>query len=346
MTALRPLLMSLGENSTPVYLREGAPSDTMVSMTVFLLVLTFFLGLALVSLAIHLVGRYRLSFLQDILFFTASSFIYGLLNWTIPSLLLNLRDQGVLDFNIESIALLLSMFSIPFLFLRLFFFFRTLLSVARQVMPLRFSLVFWLIASLISVSFIYLINKHIVSHEISWSTLRGLFTVLGSATVLIFLAVLVRFSFFSLPGTPQQIRPFVSQFARFHFWGWLLYIAAAYSPLVMPVDFLLHVTPYLYFLVQFPPLVLVARSLGKISILNQYVPPKEGADFEQVMARFHFTPREMEIVSLLLEGRQNKEVANILFLSPHTVRNHIAGIYAKAGIKSKSELSALMLKLK
>ena len=47
--------------------------------------------------------------------------------------------------------------------------------------------------------------------------------------------------------------------------------------------------------------------------------------------------REKEILTLFVQGLDYKEVADKLFLSPHTVRRHIANIYEKLHINSKAQ---------
>jgi DNA-binding NarL/FixJ family response regulator len=50
------------------------------------------------------------------------------------------------------------------------------------------------------------------------------------------------------------------------------------------------------------------------------------------------TPREEEVVSMVVEGFPNREVAVKLGLSVHTVKNHLFRIYEKLGISSRMEL--------
>jgi DNA-binding NarL/FixJ family response regulator len=54
--------------------------------------------------------------------------------------------------------------------------------------------------------------------------------------------------------------------------------------------------------------------------------------------------REMEILELLVEGLEYKEIAERLFLSSHTVRTHIYNIYKKLHVSSKSQAVSLALK--
>lgn len=51
-----------------------------------------------------------------------------------------------------------------------------------------------------------------------------------------------------------------------------------------------------------------------------------------------FTPREIEIIRLIKEGKSIKEKAQILFLSENTVVVHRRNIMQKAGVKSITEL--------
>ncbi|HMA54634.1 MAG TPA: LuxR C-terminal-related transcriptional regulator, partial [Acidobacteriota bacterium] len=50
------------------------------------------------------------------------------------------------------------------------------------------------------------------------------------------------------------------------------------------------------------------------------------------------TPREGEIVRLLLEGKDSKQITAELFISDHTVKNHIHHVYRKLGIKNRIQL--------
>lgn len=50
------------------------------------------------------------------------------------------------------------------------------------------------------------------------------------------------------------------------------------------------------------------------------------------------TSRELEIAKHVCEGKTNKEIAEVLFISQNTVRNHIYNIYKKVGVKNKIEL--------
>jgi len=46
--------------------------------------------------------------------------------------------------------------------------------------------------------------------------------------------------------------------------------------------------------------------------------------------------RELEILRLVAEGRDNDEIARVLVLSPRTVKNHVSSILAKMGVRDRT----------
>ncbi len=52
------------------------------------------------------------------------------------------------------------------------------------------------------------------------------------------------------------------------------------------------------------------------------------------------SPREQEVARLLAGGHTNREIADVLFLSPRTVEQHAARVLRKLGVASRSELQA------
>lgn len=56
------------------------------------------------------------------------------------------------------------------------------------------------------------------------------------------------------------------------------------------------------------------------------------------------TPREQEVLELLAEGKSNAAIAQALFVSVHTVRNHVANLSGKLGAHSKLEALSIAVR--
>jgi len=69
----------------------------------------------------------------------------------------------------------------------------------------------------------------------------------------------------------------------------------------------------------------------------------QGILAERIIDEYHISSREKEICELILQGRSNKEIKDLLFISIHTVRNHIYNLYQKLGVKSRGQLVRFLL---
>ena len=57
------------------------------------------------------------------------------------------------------------------------------------------------------------------------------------------------------------------------------------------------------------------------------------------------TQREFELLSLLYEGNSNRKLAEILFVSPNTIKSHIRNLYLKLEVNSRTECMAKVREL-
>jgi DNA-binding NarL/FixJ family response regulator len=66
---------------------------------------------------------------------------------------------------------------------------------------------------------------------------------------------------------------------------------------------------------------------------------KRGAEEKPVQNLPEFTPREREIISAIVTGQANKEIAARLSVSEDTVKHHLSNIFAKARVSNRLELA-------
>jgi DNA-binding NarL/FixJ family response regulator len=55
-----------------------------------------------------------------------------------------------------------------------------------------------------------------------------------------------------------------------------------------------------------------------------------------VLDRLGLSPREHDVMRLLIEGKSNQEIGEELFISPRTASTHVANILAKLGVTSRT----------
>ena len=61
------------------------------------------------------------------------------------------------------------------------------------------------------------------------------------------------------------------------------------------------------------------------------------ADREVVLERMGMTPRQREVLTLLLEGKSNKMIARDLAISVETVKDHVAAVLRTLGVNSRTQ---------
>src|SRR6516165_9761029 len=84
-----------------------------------------------------------------------------------------------------------------------------------------------------------------------------------------------------------------------------------------------------------------AQGSGQVAVILEPVRP---ADLSPLVLDLHgLTDRERQITQLLLRGLPTTEIAETLFISRHTLGDHVKAIFAKLGVSSRPELTALLL---
>lgn len=71
------------------------------------------------------------------------------------------------------------------------------------------------------------------------------------------------------------------------------------------------------------------------------IEPAKSAQIAPIIVEAYcLTPREQQITQAVARGLSNPEIAAELFLSAHTVRDHLKAVFAKVGVGSRGELVA------
>ncbi len=78
------------------------------------------------------------------------------------------------------------------------------------------------------------------------------------------------------------------------------------------------------------------------ALISRYVMPASGSRAAGVPAELSgLTEREVEVLLLVARGRSNQELAEQLFISPHTAKTHVNRIMSKVGAHDRAQLVIL-----
>lgn len=88
-------------------------------------------------------------------------------------------------------------------------------------------------------------------------------------------------------------------------------------------------------------LLRVEQSLSRIALEVSRLQPARATGPRSFPGIDRLSKRERQVLSLVSAGTETRAVAQALFISPHTVRNHLKAIYSKLGVHSQRELVAL-----
>lgn len=78
-------------------------------------------------------------------------------------------------------------------------------------------------------------------------------------------------------------------------------------------------------------------------LLNDYL-RKNRKEYDRTPTRIKLTHREKQILQCIENGATNSEIAQLLFISEHTVKSHLYNLYKKIGVKNRIEAIKWVLK--
>jgi DNA-binding CsgD family transcriptional regulator/tetratricopeptide (TPR) repeat protein len=72
--------------------------------------------------------------------------------------------------------------------------------------------------------------------------------------------------------------------------------------------------------------------------------PVRGGGVQEADRPFDLTPRELDVLGLLVTGKTDREIAESLFIGIRTVQTHVTHLFAKLGVNARAEAAAFAVR--
>lgn len=287
-------------------------------------------------LALELIKTFRLYFLSSYLGFLVAINIVGLLNLVVsdlaPALLTNISPLGM-----ETVYMLFGLVGFPLIAIAFYFYMSFIAGILDEgispIFRIGYIILWILLFGVLLVRIQYALKEKDSQLLETLNNASGLIIILIPVAVLIYLVL-------------KTVQSSQAEGKR----GFLIFA------LVSLLSFVLFFAGFFFFQTSSSslwavPLCLVVASIAPILVLRKilagYGRPIRLEKFEdermqQFRDKFQLSTREGEILDLLLRGKSNKDIERDLFISHHTVRNHVHNIYLKLSVSSRLQLMNLI----
>jgi DNA-binding CsgD family transcriptional regulator len=307
----------------------------MSHFSIFLYTLAFAIGFLALFLCYRLLKTYRLSYLAAFLYYlffhTALTVIDLLMEVLAPSWV-----KPPSHSTLNAVGSLLGLLATPLTFAVLYCFFLLAARILEKGLPFFFRVAYFAVCLILEIAHLIGTRNFLVLGKGELLLGMDLFLFYASYALLLIAMALLVLKARELREKEKRIA--VRGFGIIYLLGFAVYLLFALR--LVP----LHYYPLCYFTYLFfnlPPLLWLRAFLRK-----QPLPPPASAGqkicWEQVQTEFALSPRDKEIIALVLAGKSNRQIEDELYLSAHTIKNYIYKLYRKLGVKNRVQLANLI----
>jgi DNA-binding NarL/FixJ family response regulator len=91
------------------------------------------------------------------------------------------------------------------------------------------------------------------------------------------------------------------------------------------------------YLLKSAPQAEIVTAIRAVYRGRNHISPRIAARLAERMVRWALTPRELEILEMVVRGLTNGQIGNALRISENTARNHVNSIIRKLGVSGRTE---------
>lgn len=309
----------------------------MLSLT-YILIFVFCLAIAIAGIWIghQFTTTYNTKFHRSYFYYLVTFYgfaFYGIWAQILMRTLLSSKDMG--GETIEMVANFLPILGLPFLFISWIMLVNigySMVDVKPKHNPIRIHLIFlaiaiatvWGVSAALDKDH-WLLGQSLVYTEI------GLVLGIELIYMIFFASIVLHYS----KKYKKPYKKIINGFVLLMLLGLALRVAVLLFHDIGPWIF----APLLllYFLSNFVPLFFLKLRSDLIFTPVYAEHPNEGKK-ALLFRKYRITKREKEIVDKICQGKTNQQIANELFISLQTVKDHTHRIYTKIGINSRLKL--------
>jgi two-component system, NarL family, response regulator len=88
----------------------------------------------------------------------------------------------------------------------------------------------------------------------------------------------------------------------------------------------------------------IREAVRKVAKGDSLLPPSIASKLAQSMTHPELSERELQVLQYMANGRSNKEIGQVLYISENTVKAHVKSILAKLDAMGRTEAIAIAIK--
>jgi len=299
---------------------------------------------AIFASGLLLAGSFRLKLRHDAhyldlyFYFITITICYGLLNWVGPVFLAEFGKLVPPDATVNAVIVIV-VSAVPLALARLLLFVVLLLAVLERKLRR------WLIYTFVALCVLLMIwILQLLRSDTSFEALQTLKPYLQLISATIFITDYLAIAYF-LSRTRLLEDPAVRKHGRHFGWaylvGFFVYAGSFYLAPGAGLEAGPALSPYFYFLLHFPPMLALRHFADAQRQLSAATMQHSLEPIEDLLERAGVSKREKQVLELLLTGENNQAIADRLFISSNTVRNHIYSLYGKLEVSNRIQLITL-----
>jgi DNA-binding CsgD family transcriptional regulator len=297
------------------------------------------ISLAAIYISYKLAGRYRCKFLDYYLYYLIFYYVYGVINF-IGKLLVSQISSGSGDSFVLT-SLIISAFSAPAIVASLYMMIYWVREILEKRVSGTFKTAYWLVQALILVFLFMGIKIFVDTKDLQLAKL--VFEPLEIVLLSILILGIAHLILNAGDLANKRKRKLAKNLGFLHFIGRVVFFAALYIPLPFyKSNFIFYsFITFLYLSIELIPLLYLKWFLGRYYAKLDFHPVKADG-MSRFFPEYKMTEREQSIIRLIIKGKTNEEIGDELFISTKTVKNNISGIYRKARVKNRVQLTNLI----